>query len=284
MKKIVCILFLISIFVCFTGLELQSQERFGLIFDVHGNVEIGSHDGKVMQLKRSEHLLYPVKDGDRIKVGEGKIVVVSMKENKGYEMLSGTEATVKGKRIVAIKGKINEVKGLQPPGEGTRGSIGGLVLRGISIKPCIRAVAPNNTAIIDLTPELVWENKCADSKKVYVKVISGEQVVFNTETEEGSVKLPENVLSYGKEYRWMVDSLKAYDVGSFSIHGENEIKSIQENIAYLKNRGDDITYRLSYVFYLLNKNLNLMAKDELKRLHAEYPENIYLQELMKELR
>jgi hypothetical protein len=263
-------------------LEIKAQERIGLVFDVQGNVEVRSHNGKVIKLKRSEHLLYPIKDGDRIRVAEGKLVVVSMTENNGYEMTSGTEGMVKGKKIIATIGKVREVKGLQPPGEGTRGSIGGLVLRGV--KPCTRAIAPLNTALIDLTPELVWDNRCPGGKKVFVKVISGEEVVFTAETEQNSVKIPESILSYGKEYRWMVDSLKGYDVGSFSIHDGNEVKKIKENIAYFKTRSNDIIYRLSYVFYLLDKNLNLLAKEEINNLNAEYPQNVYIQELVKDIK
>jgi hypothetical protein len=152
------------------------------------------------------------------------------------------------------------------------------------MKPCLRAISPINTALIDVTPELIWDNRCQGSKKVFVKVISGEQVVFSIETEKSSAKLPENILSYGKEYRWIVDSLKGYDVGSFSVHDENEVKNIKENVAHFKTYGDDIRYRLSHVFYLLNKNLNLMAKEEVKKLNAAYPENIYMQLLMKDLK
>jgi hypothetical protein len=282
MRRAILIFFTLLIFATIYVDELHAIDSFGLIFDIQGNAEIRDSEGKITKLKRSGHLLRPVKEGDRIRVANGRVVIVSMKENKGYEIVSNSEALVKDKKIIAVKGKISEVRGLHPPGEGTKGSIGGIVLR--KVKPCMRAISPVNTYILESTPELVWENNCYKEKKVTVKIICEERIIFSAESEGSSIKVPETILKYGKEYRWIVDSGRAYNIseGAFYVHEENEIKNIRENITHYTQYGSDLPLRLSYIFYLLDKNLNEMAKAEIKRLNVDFPENTYIKQLVEE--
>ena len=280
-KRIAIMVFLGAVLIYCTGMYAGAAERFGLVFDVQGNVEVRGVDGKVTKLKKTEHVLFPVNEGDRVKVAQGKVVIVSLKDNKGYELASNTEGIVKGRKLLAVKGSVKEIQGLNPPGKGVSGSIGGIVLR--SIRPCVKAVSPVNTCILDETPELIWENTCQGDKKVIVKIMSGEQMIFHTESAANSLKVPSGTLQYGKEYRWIIDGGKDRNIsgGGFTIVREDEAKDIAQRIAFYRDRGDDLSYRLSYIFYLLDKNLNEMAKGEIQKLKKDYPENTYIRETIK---
>lgn len=280
-KETVCMMFLVVALLGFVGVNANAAERYGLVFDVQGNVEVQGADGKATKLKKTEHVLFPVNEGDRVKVAQGKVVIVSLKENKGYELSSNSEGIIKNRKLVAVRGSARAIQGLNPPGKGVSGSIGGIVLR--SIRPCIKAVSPVNTNILDVTPELVWSNTCQGDKKVIVKVMSGEQMVFHTESAANSLKMPPGVLLYGKEYRWIIDGGKNRNIsgGGFTIVNEDEAKEITQRIAFFRERGDDLSYRLSYIFYLLDRNLNEAAKGEIQKLKRDYPENTYIRETIK---
>ena len=276
MKKMraVClpVVFCISL-VFFSAALAGAAEQIGYVFDVQGAAEFKGTDGKTIKLKRSEHLLQGVRNGDRIKVGKGRVVVAVIKENKGYEISDNSEGIAKEGRIVAVRGRVAELKGLHAPGKATAGSIGGFVVR--SVKPCIRAISPVSTTIIDLMPELTWENKCPGDKKVTVKIISGDNVLFSAESEGSSLKVPGKVLAYGSEYRWIVDSGKANNVsgGVFSLPAEEEAKTIRAKIDQFQERKQDLSFRFSYVFFLVDNNLNDMAKAQIKVLKADFPDN-----------
>ncbi len=280
-KRAAIVMFLGAVLLYCAGIYADAAERFGLVFDVQGDVEVRRPDGKVTKLKKAEHVLFPVSEGDRVKVARGKVVIVSVKDNKGYELAANTEGVVKDRRLVAVRGSIREIEGLNPPGKGVSGSIGGIVLR--SIRPCVKAVSPVNTCILDVTPELMWENTCQGDKKVIVKIISGEQMIFHTESAANSLTVPSGMLQYGKEYRWIIDGGKDRNIsgGGFTIVREDEAKDISQRIAFYRERGDDLSYRLSYIFYLLDKNLNEMAKGEIQKLKKDYPENAYIRETIK---
>lgn len=280
-QRITGAMFLVIALLSFTGISVDAAEKYGLVFDVQGNVEVRGIDGKVTKLKKTEHVLFPVNEGDRVKVAQGKVVIVSLKDNKGYELASNTEGIVKDRRLIAVKGSVKEIQGLNPPGKGVSGSIGGIVLR--SIRPCVKAVSPVNTCILDVTPELIWENTCQGDKKVIVKIMSGEQMIFHTEGASNALKVPSGILQYGKEYRWIIDGGKDRNIsgGGFTIVREDEAKDITQRVAFYRERGDDLSYRLSYIFYLLDKNLNEMAKGEIQKLKKDYPENTYIKETIK---
>ncbi len=168
--------------------------RPGYIFDIQGAAQLTNTEGRKIVLKRGEHLLYAVKEGDRIKVEKGKVVIASLKDNRGYEIGNNSEAVAKPGAIVAVKGSVSELKGLHAPGKAGSGSMGGFVVRGT--KPCIRALSPVSTAIISTAPKLSWENKCPGDKGVTVKIISGDNVLFSGQTREDSLAVPE-------EYPWI---------------------------------------------------------------------------------
>ena len=272
-KTFTAILSMLCILTIFCAAQLYAAGQAGYIFDVQGTAEIKSSEGKTIRLKRSEHLLYAVKEGDRIKVGKGRVVIATLKENKGYVIGENSEAIAKENRIVAVRGEVSELKGLHAPGKVSAGSMGGFVVR--SARPCIKALSPVSTTIIDLTPELTWENRCPGDKKVTVKIISGDVVLFSGETGGTSLKVPGNILAYGNEYRWIVDSGKINNVsgGIFSLPSEAEVKEINKTIAGFREHREDLSFRLSYVFFLIDNNLNEMAREQIRALKADFPEN-----------
>jgi len=281
MKKIYIIIIMIfcGSFILLGATQARAAGQAGYVFDVQGAAELKGTDGKTIKLKRSEHLLHAVKEGDRIKVGKGRVVIAVLKENKGYEIGDNSEGVAKEGRIVAVKGKVTELKGLHAPGKATTGSMGGFVVR--SVKPCIRALSPVSTAIMDLTPELVWENKCPGDKRVAVKIISGDNVLFSAESEGSSLKVPGKILAYGGEYRWIVDSGKVNNVsgGVFSLPAEDEVKQINKKIDDFRQRRQDLSFRLSYVFFLVDNNLNELAREQIKALKADFPDNSYIKKM-----
>ena len=261
-----------------------AAQQAGYIFDVQGTAQLKSAEGKTVTLKRSEHLLYAVKDGDRIKVEKGRVVVASLKESRGYEIGDNSEGVARSGKVVAVRGKVSELQGLHAPGKTASGSMGGFVVR--SVKPCIRAVSPVSTTIMDLTPQLAWENKCPGDKKVTVKIISGDTVLFSAESGDNSLKVPAKVLAWGNEYRWIVDSGKVNNVsgGVFSLPSQAEADEIGRKIASFKERREDLSFRLSYVFFLVDNNLNDLARAEVRALKTDFPDNEYLKKMEDSIR
>jgi len=244
MRKIcltVLLIFCSAVIVVAAGHAAAQQA--GYIFDVQGTAQLKSAEGKTITLKRSEHLLYAVKDGDRIKVEKGRVVVASLKESRGYEVGDKSEGVVRLGKVVAVKGKVSELQGLHAPGKTAAGSMGGFVVR--SVKPCIRAISPVSTTIMDLTPQLSWENKCSGDKKVTVKIISGDTVLFSAESADNSLKVPARVLAYGNEYRWIVDSGKVNNVsgGIFSLPSQAEADEIAKRWALVKRIAEGVPQR-----------------------------------------
>ncbi|HNT44771.1 MAG TPA: hypothetical protein PKN85_09920 [Syntrophorhabdaceae bacterium] len=264
--------------------EVSAAVQAGYIFDIEGTAQLRSADGKTITLKRSEHILYAVKEGDRISVRKGRVVVASLKESKGYEIGDNSEGLAKPGRMVAVRGKISELTGLYAPGGTSSGSMGGFVVRGV--RPCIKAISPVSTTILDPAPVLSWENRCSGDRKVTVKIISGDTVVYSAESEGSSLKVPDKVLAYGNEYRWIVDSGKVNNVsgGVFSLPSEAEAEELGRKIAAFKERKEDLSFRLSYVFFLVDNNLNDLARAEIKTLKADFPENEHLKKMEESIR
>ncbi|MBI4823418.1 MAG: hypothetical protein HY805_04200 [Nitrospirae bacterium] len=274
----------ITLIVVFLLMPLvaHGNEKFGMVFDIQGTVEVKTSDGRLIKLRKDRHVLYPIKDGDRINVmAGGRVVIVSIKGKQGYEILSNSSVEITEGRIRTIKGTVNIKEGFHAPEEGAGGQIGAVVLRSSIKEPCIRTVSPVNTSILDLTPELVWRLDCKGIKKVSVRILTGKDVIFSRDTEVNSMKVPEGILKYGETYRWLVDGGPVGIFGgTFLIPEEQEVKNINEKIASLK-AGKDLSERLSYVFYLLGNGLNEHAKSEIELLEREFPENEYIRELKK---
>ncbi len=279
------LLFILCAAAVFAGAgEVSAAARTGYIFDIKGTAELRSAEGKTIALKRSEHILYAVREGDRISVQKGRVVVASLKEGKGFEIGDNSEGLAKPGRIVAVRGKVSELTGLHTPGSATPGSMGGFVVRGV--RPCIRAISPVSTTILDPAPILSWENRCPGDRKVTVKIISGDTVVYSAESEGSSLKVPDKVLSFGNEYRWIVDSGKVNNVsgGVFSLPSEAEAEEFSRKIAAFRERKEDLSFRLSCVFFLVDNNLNDMARAEIKTLKADFPDNENLRKMEEGIR
>ncbi|OPY00871.1 MAG: hypothetical protein A4E60_02050 [Syntrophorhabdus sp. PtaB.Bin047] len=279
------LLFILCAAAVFAGAgEVSAAARTGYIFDIKGTAELRSAEGKTIALKRSEHILYAVREGDRISVQKGRVVVASLKEGKGFEIGDNSEGLAKPGRIVAVRGKVSELTGLHTPGSATPGSMGGFVVRGV--RPCIRAISPVSTTILDPAPILSWENRCPGDRKVTVKIISGDTVVYSAESEGSSLKVPDKVLAFGNEYRWIVDSGKVNNVsgGVFSLPSEAEAQEFSRKIAAFRERKEDLSFRLSCVFFLVDNNLNDMARAEIKTLKADFPDNENLRKMEEGIR
>jgi len=279
------LLFILCAAAVFAGAgEVSAAARTGYIFDIKGTAELRSAEGKTIALKRSEHILYAVREGDRISVQKGRVVVASLKEGKGFEIGDNSEGLAKPGRIVAVRGKVSELTGLHTPGSAPAGSMGGFVVRGV--RPCIRAISPVSTTILDPAPILSWENRCPGDRKVTVKIISGDTVVYSAESEGSSLKVPDKVLAFGNEYRWIVDSGKINNVsgGVFSLPSEAEAEEFSRKIAAFRERKEDLSFRLSCVFFLVDNNLNDMARAEIKTLKADFPDNENLRKMEEGIR
>jgi len=264
--------------------EVGAAAQAGYIFDIKGTAYLKSAGGKTIALKRSEHILYAVREGDRVSVEKGRVVIASLKESKGYEIGDNSEGVAKPGGMVAVRGKISELTGLHAPGSASPGSMGGFVVRGV--RPCIRALSPVSTTILDPAPVLSWENRCPGDRKVTVKIISGDTVVYSAASEGNSLKVPDKVLAFGNEYRWIVDSGKANNVsgGVFSLPSEAEAEEFGRKMAAFKEHKEDLSFRLSCVFFLVDNNLNDLARAEIKTLKADFPENEHLKKMEESIR
>jgi hypothetical protein len=263
------------------GLALGA-EKFGMIFDIMGNAALKSAEGDVTELKRSKHILQPVKVGDTIEVsGAGRVLVVSIKDKKGYELLSDTTAKVQSTGMAKLRGTVRVKEGYNVPAERVKVVLGGIVMRDATRGMCIKTVSPLNTSVLTLTPNLRWKNTCKGSKIVTVMVLKEGDVVFEIMTEKNSVTIPAGLLKEGQSYRWLIDGGPASAILGGTLHTLNKdfADMILQKKASFAQQGAELPERLSFLFLLMAQNLVELAEAEIDRLQGDFPENAFIQEL-----
>ncbi len=269
--------------------HVQAANKFGKIYDIEGTVRFIPVGGKEEKITRDKDLLRGVAEGDIIEVrGAGRVVIASFADRRSYIIESDSIATMKQNEVKAIKGKVNirQRSVYMGVGEALGSPMLGIVLRGV--QPCVRTVAPVNTVILTLTPELKWQNSCSGSPKVEVEVLRDidDERVYSTVTEGGSIELPKGTLSYGMVYRWVVKGRGDYNVSlaTIRIPLEEEARKIALGIADYKMKTHELPDRFSLVYYLMEKGLNQQAQTEIESLAKEFPENAHLEELLKKVK
>jgi hypothetical protein len=277
-------------FVLFFSIKpLHGANSFGVIFDISGNAEIQGADKTVLHLQKTKHLLYPVKVGDIIKTkAKGKVLIISRKDSKGYEILPDSTAVVREDSVKASRGTVNIKQGYYTPADSLQqqktgeGRPGATVMRGRRIS-CISLLSPVDTAIIDLSPILKWENHCKGVKKYTVRIMRDTKLIISSETENNFFKIPEGMLAYNETYDWFVtEDLKKHAVGGrFFLPKENKAAEIQAHIKQYGLNKNDLGGRLSLFFFFLDNYLNDNADEEIAKLAKEFPENEYIMNLNK---
>ncbi len=258
--------------------------KFGVIFDVMGDATLISSKGKVKALKRSKHILSAVREGDTIKLnGTGKVVIVSIKDKIGYVITHDAEIIIEGDTVKAVKGDLQVKEGFSVPQGGAKGPIGAIVLRNSIRKSCIEIVSPFNTSVITYTPTLKWKNSCKGLISVSVKVLEDRTVVFDTVTKGTSVQVAAGTLKPGITYRWLVDGGASVGIvgGTFTTVEQNVIDLVGTAKGSLSGKSE-LPELLSYLFMLLENDLNEMADIELAGLERKFPDNEYIKEIREQ--
>lgn len=259
---------------------LYGAERFGMIFDADGNVQIQNPQGIIVQVKREKHILYTIKEGDKIEVGSnGKLLIVPFKEKKGYEITSNSLVMIKNNHLDILKGSVKEKEGFNIPNTVAEGTMGGIVIR--DIEPCIKAIYPINTAVLDLEPELTWLSNCKNQGEFSIKIFADDRIIYTHRIKENTAKIPSGLLTHSRTYRWIVDGGSAYSIsgGTFWIPEKTEIDKTTTFMEQYKQRKNILPERLSYLFFLLDNGLNSYANVEIEEILKEFPENDYIREL-----
>jgi hypothetical protein len=252
------------------------------IFEVKGKASLITESG-TRTLSNEKSLLETVRKGSRIKTEAGaKVVVVSSKNRQAYEIGDNSEAVVEEDQVRALKGTVAIKKGFSLPKSGD-GRMGGIVMRGAgNTRSCLKAVSPINTALLEITPVLSWENNCDGLKQVTITVLADERTVFTSETSETSFKIPAETLKPGSRYMWMIDGGENFDMASgvFSILAEAEQKEVLVKISdFNRDTGDDVATMIAYIYYLDGKGLNELTRQESDKLRKRFPESEGLKEL-----
>ncbi len=60
--------------------------------------------------------------------------------------------------------------------------------------------------------------------------------------------------------------------------------SLTRQIARFEERKRDISFHLSYVFFLIDNNLNDLARVQINTLKNEYPDNEYLKKMEESIK
>jgi hypothetical protein len=263
------------------GLALGA-DKFGVIFDIRGNAALKSAAGDVTELKRSKHILQSVNVGDVIEVnGAGRVLVVSTKDKKGYELLSDTTAEVQSSGIARVKGTVNIKEGYNVPSGGTRGDIGGIVVRDTIREMCIKSLLPLNSSVLTLTPTLRWKNSCEGTKMVTVMVLKDRYVVFEEITDKSTVRIPSGVLKEDQSYRWLIDGGQSSAIlgGIIYTLDSDQADIINQKKAKFAQQNVELPERLSFLFLLVEQNLVELAEAEMDKLKGDFPDNSFIQGL-----
>jgi hypothetical protein len=272
---------LILIYLLVVPVLAFGAQKFGVIFDVKGDASIKSSTGKVIELKKSKHILRAVNVGDTVQVnGPGKVLIVSIKDKKGYEVLSDTTAKVEQTKLAKLNGTINVKEGYSVPTGSSKGPLGAIVLRNTIREICIKTLSPLNTAVLSITPTLKWKNSCEGTKEVSVKVIKGRSIIYETTIDKSTAVIPAGILKESQTYRWLVDGGPVNGImgGTFSTLEKEATDMIQTKKAEF-DQNSNFPERLSYLFMLMEENLFELADVEITRLKSDFPNNKYIQEL-----
>ncbi|MBA4417216.1 MAG: hypothetical protein C0392_04805 [Syntrophus sp. (in: bacteria)] len=281
------IIALFAFLLFFSIKPLYGAHGFGVIFDISGNAEIQGTDKTLLHLQKTKHLLYPVKVGDIIKTkANSKVLIISRRDSKGYEILSDSTAVVQEDSVKASQGIVNIKQGYYKPHDSMQqpktgeGRPGATVIRGRRTS-CIFLLSPVDTAIIDPLLTLAWENHCKGVKKYTVRIMSGTKLIISSETENTFFKIPEGILTYNENYDWFVtEDLKKNAVGGrFFLPEKNKVAEIRGQIKQYRQDKNDLSGRLSFLFFLLDNYLNDSADEEIAKLEKEFPENEYIKNL-----
>jgi hypothetical protein len=252
------------------------------VLEVKGRASLITETGTRF-LSNDKSLLETVRTGNRIKVeGSGKVVIVSLKTRQAYEVGDNSEALIEDEQVRAIKGTVAVKKGFSLP-KANEGRMGGIVMRGAgNTRSCLKALSPMNTAIIDLTPELRWENNCDGLKQVTITVLADERIVQTAESGNTSYKIPAGVLQPGNRYMWLVDGGANFDMASgvFTVLAEADRSETAGRIAEFSTvSGDDVAAMIAYIYYLDGKGLNELTRLESDKLRKRFPDSEGLKEL-----
>jgi hypothetical protein len=252
------------------------------VFEVKGRASLITETGTRV-LSNDKSLLETVRKGNRIKVeGSGRVVIVSLKTRQAYEVGDNSEALVEEEQVRAIKGTVAVKKGFSLP-KANEGRMGGIVMRGAgNTRSCLKAISPMNTAIIDLSPELRWENNCDGLKQVTITVLADERIVQTAESGDSSYKIPAGVLQPGNRYMWLVDGGANFDMASgvFTVLAEADRGETAARIAEFSTvSGDDVAAMIAYIYYLDGKGLNELTRLESDKLRKRFPDSEGLKEL-----
>jgi hypothetical protein len=252
------------------------------IFGAHGTIQIAPKGGAAVVINNDKSLMMKVSEGSTIQVkGKGKLVVVSLKSRQAYEIGDNTTALVNPDVIRALNGSVNAKSGFTPP-TGKDGKMGGIVMRSIgNVRSCLNALSLNNTTIVDLTPEIRWENHCRGLNKVNLTILSDDGIVHSAEVLSLSAyRIPVNILKEGTRYLWMVDEGTSFEIASgvFMVSAGKEREEVLKYMkeVHLATTPED---RIAYVYFLSDRGFSDMAKEESNRLRSAFPEASYLSEL-----
>lgn len=262
--------------------QVFAAETSWKIFEIKGKASIQTDSGK-HELTNAKNLLETVRKGSRIKVeGAGKVVVVSLKNRQAFEIGDNSEGVVEEDQVKALKGTVSIKKGFALP-KANDGRMGGIVMRGAgNTRSCLKAISPSNTAIVDLSPELRWENNCDGLNQVTITVLADERVVHTAESGTTSFKVPAGVLKPGSRYMWMIDGGADFDMASgvFTVLPDADRKEVADKLAeYAKTGGDDVAEMLAYIYFIDGKGLHEMTRLESAKIRKRFPGSEGLKDL-----
>jgi hypothetical protein len=275
MIRLLLPVFMLPVFAC-------AADNSWKVFEVKGRASLITETGTRV-LNNDKSLLETIRTGNRVKVeGSGKVVIVSLKMRQAYEVGDNSEALVEEDQVRAIKGTVAVKKGFSLP-KANEGRMGGIVMRGAgNTRSCLKALSPMNTAIIDLSPELRWENNCDGLKQVTITVLADERIVQTAESGATSYKIPAGVLQPGNRYMWLVDGGANFDMASgvFTVLAEPDRSEAAGRIAeFNKVSGDDVAAMIAYIYYLDGNGLNEYTRLESDKLRKRFPDSEGLKEL-----
>jgi len=280
---------LVILFCICWGSPSYGNNGFGMVFDLSGDVEIQSPDKPLFKLIKNKHLLYRVKEGDKISVAKnGSLLIVAFSDSKGFVLGPNTTAIVKNNEIKASKGMVTIKEGyhapLDIPGAKSKNAsynpIGAVIMRG-SNKPCVRLLSPVNTLILDLTPNFRWENECKSVRKYSIKILKDSKEIATFESNEKSFQVPVDIIKYGNSYDWLIkEDFRNSIAGSrFILPTENEANELKDMIGQYRKQANSMPERLSFIFFLNDNYLYEMAAQEIITLKNDFPENEYIGEM-----
>jgi len=276
MKKLY--LFVLLLLMALTLPAISSAAPVAMVMDIQGTVTANNNPIELLAELEANTTL--------VVADKASITLVYLKTGEEYVLTGPKKATLKDQNL-EIAGKAVAGKTLLASAESLVSgnfSQAAIVMRsGKPKQKKLTIYSPTSTRILEANPTLSWQNM-GKGFNYHIEVLSENgDSLFETETNNASVKVPKNVTLPRKQLlNWEVEasrgSITYYNMADFIVTGIEEGKQIE---AARPAKNDKFARQLLFAWMLENKGITQEAQKYWQMLAKQRPNDKVIQSKLK---